>query len=82
MATKNDYLFALKPVWAFLFWRSTFVEVRPPLGDQSRVLFSHALLGLLSHPGAASRISHEVLAKFEFRSGQELFCTRRGPGEG
>ncbi len=48
------------------------VEVRPPLGDLGRALFRQALLVLRCHPGVASWLSHEGLAKFEGRLGHEL----------
>ncbi len=48
------------------------VEVRPPLGDFGRALFSQALLVLRGHPGVAPWLSHEELAKFEGGLGHEL----------
>ena len=48
------------------------VEVRPPLGDLGRALFSQALLVLRGHPGVASWLSHEGLNKFERGLGHEL----------
>ena len=41
------------------------VEVRPPLGDLDRALFSQVMLVLRCHPGVASWLSHEGLTKFE-----------------
>ena len=48
------------------------VEVRPPLGDLGRALFSQALLVLRGHPGVAPWLSHEGLTKFEGGLGHEL----------
>ena len=51
------------------------VEVRPPLGDPDRALFSQALLVLRGHPGVAPWLSHEGLTKFEGELGHELVPT-------
>ena len=48
------------------------VEVRLPLGDLGRALFSQALLVLRCHPGVASWLSHVGLTKFEGGLGHEL----------
>ena len=48
------------------------VEVRPPLGDLGRALFSQALLVFRGHPGVAPWLSHEGLTKFEGGLGHEL----------
>jgi len=47
-------------------------EVRPPLGDISRALSSHALLVLRGYPGIASWLSHARLTKFEWGLSHEL----------
>lgn len=48
------------------------LEVRPPLGDLDRALFSQALLVLRGHPGVAPWLSHEGLSKFKGGLGHEL----------
>ena len=51
---------------------SSVAEVRPPLGDFGRALFSQALLILRGHPIVAPWLSHEGLPQFEWGLGNEL----------